>query len=84
MKKPLHITTRPPYYLSDFTVVTSSLVKFSSLYLSLFHRSIWVKGLRYVWSTVNFKATISDYIFHCNGYVSLFIVFLISSLAVAL
>lgn len=63
MKKPLHITTRPPYYLSDFKVVTSSLVKFSSLDLSLFHGSIWVKGLRYVWSTVNFKATISDYIF---------------------
>ena len=36
MKKPLHITTRPPYYLSDFKVVTSSLVKFSLLYLSLF------------------------------------------------
>lgn len=49
MKKPLHITTRPPYSLPDFTVVlTSSLVKFSSLYLSLFHGSIWVKGLRYV------------------------------------
>ena len=63
MKKPLHITTRPPYYLSDFTVLTSSLVKFSSLYPSLFHRSIWVQGLRYVWSTVNFKATISVYIF---------------------
>lgn len=33
MKKPLHITARPPYYLSDFTVVTSSLVKFCLLYL---------------------------------------------------